>query len=108
MDTHPHDDATHHVVPVSLYLTIFTALMVLTAATVGVAYVDLGRANFLVALAIAVTKATLVILYFMHLRWSERLNLVFVATSLVWLVLLIGFIVSDPLTRDWVGTPARF
>ena len=64
-----------HISPKRLYYTIFTALMVLTAITVAVAFVNLGTLNFPIALGIAITKATLVILFFMHLdRKSTRLN----------------------------------
>jgi cytochrome c oxidase subunit 4 len=63
-----------HVSPKSTYYAIFGALMVFTAITVGVAFVNLGAFNFPVALAIALTKATLVILFFMHAKYSSRLT----------------------------------
>lgn len=88
-----------HLAPLSLYLTIFTVLMVGTALTVWVAYLDLGAMNLPVALAIAITKATLVLLYFMHLRWSERLTAVFIGASFLWLGILLSFTFSDILTR---------
>lgn len=91
-----------HVVSLKIYFTIFFALMVLTAATVWASYVDLGRMNIVVALAIAIFKATLVILYFMHLRYSERLTWVMVATGITWLAVMIGLTLSDILTRAWV------
>jgi cytochrome c oxidase subunit IV len=62
----------HHV-PKSVYFVVFGALMVLTAVTVGVAFVDLGRMNVVVALVVALLKATLVVLFFMHVRYSSRL-----------------------------------
>ena len=74
------------------------ALMVLTAITVAVAYVDLGVMNTVVAMGIAVTKATLVILFFMHVRWSDRLTGVVVASSFVWLIIMLTFTLSDYLS----------
>jgi cytochrome c oxidase subunit 4 len=96
-----------HIAPVRLYLVIFGALIVLTLLTVGVTYVDLGPANLFVALGIAVTKATLVVLYFMHVRWSERLVPVTVMTSLGFLVILAAFSLADYLTRGILGVAGR-
>ncbi len=70
-----------HVVPLRIYFVIFASLMVLTAMTVAVAYYDLGPLNTIVALSIAVTKAALVILYFMHVRYSPSLTKLVVAGS---------------------------
>jgi cytochrome c oxidase subunit 4 len=91
-----------HVIPVKIYIAIFLALMVLTAATVAVAFVNLGPLNNVVALAIACTKASLVILYFMHVRYSERLVQVSIVVSIFFVAVLIAFTVADPLTRDWI------
>ncbi len=103
-----HPAHTHgHVAPVSLYLTIFLALMAGTAITVAVAYLDLGFFNTAVALGIAVTKATLVILYFMHVRWASRLTWVVIAGSLFWLLLLFSIGMTDYLSRGWMGVPGR-
>ena len=62
-----------HIVPVRVYLTVFALLLALTALTTGAAFVDLGAFNNVVALAIAACKATLVVLFFMHVRYSTRL-----------------------------------
>ncbi len=94
--------AEHHILPVSLYLTIFGALMVGTAITVAVAFVDLGAMNLFVALIIAVVKATLVVLYFMHAKYSERLTQVVIGCAAFWLVLLIGGILHDYFTRVYL------
>ena len=91
-----------HVVSLKVYFTIFFSLMFLTAVTVWASYVDLGSMNIVVALAIAIFKATLVILYFMHLRHSERLTWVMVAVGVTWLGFMIGLTLSDILTRGWV------
>ena len=98
---------SEHIAPRSLYYTIFAALMVLTALTVWIAYLDLGLLNLPVALAIAVTKATIVVLYFMHLRWSERLTHVTLLSAFVFFGLLVFFTLSDYLTRGWLGVPGR-
>jgi cytochrome c oxidase subunit 4 len=79
--------------------------MVLTAVTVAVAYYDLGPLNTIVALSIAVTKATLVILYFMHVRYSTRLTKLVVVGGFVWLALLIGLTMADVVSRGWIPIP---
>ena len=108
-----HEAAAHsadphgHIAPVSLYVTIFLALMAGTAITVAVAYVDLGFFNTAVALGIAVTKATLVVLYFMHVRWASRLTWLVIAASVFWLLLMFAIGMTDYLSRDWMGVPGR-
>jgi len=98
---------THYIVPARVYVRVFAALLVLTAATVGVAFSDLGGGrlhvlNALAAISIAVAKATLVILYFMHARYSSRLTWVFVGAGVFWLLILIALTMSDMLTRHWL------
>jgi cytochrome c oxidase subunit 4 len=83
------------------YFIVFAALLVLTALTAGAAFVNLGAFNVAVAMSIAVVKALLVALYFMHLRHSSRLTLVFVIASLAWLGHLIVGSLWDYLTRAW-------
>jgi cytochrome c oxidase subunit 4 len=90
-----------HIVPKRVYYLIFLLLMVGTAITVAIAYVDLGPLNAVAALTIAVAKATLVILYFMHVRYSTRLTWAVVAGSVFWLGLLLALTFSDYLTRTW-------
>ena len=103
-----HPEHTHgHVASVKMYLTIFFALMIGTALTVAAAYVDLGFLNTAVALGIAVTKATLVILFFMHVRWASRLTWVVVAGSVFWLILMFAIAMTDYLSRGWMGVPGR-
>jgi cytochrome c oxidase subunit 4 len=91
-----------HVAPKSLYYWVFVALIVGTALTVAAAFVDMGALNNIVMLAIAVTKATLVILFFMHVRWGTRLTWVVAASGFVWLLILFGLTLSDYLSRGWV------
>jgi cytochrome c oxidase subunit 4 len=92
-----------HVAPKSLYYTIFLALMVGTALTIAVAFVDLGAMNNVVMLTIAMTKALLVILFFMHVRWGTRLTWVVVASGFFWLLILFSVTMVDFLTRGWVA-----
>ena len=76
--------------------------MVGTALTVLVAFYDLGPLNNVLMLGIAMTKALLVILYFMHVRWATRLTWVVAASGFVWLLILFGITMTDYLTRGWV------
>ena len=92
-----------HVSPLSTYLTIFGALMVLSAITVGAAFVNLGSLNPVVALAIAGLKATLVILYFMHVRHSRRLTKLTVVLSLFFVAILFAETLMDYATRGWLN-----
>jgi cytochrome c oxidase subunit 4 len=94
-----------HVSPLSTYLSIFAALMVLSAITVGAAFVNLGSFNPVVALAIAVIKATLVILFFMHVKYSSRLTKLTVVLSLFFVVILFAETLMDYATRGWGGQP---
>jgi len=97
-----------HVVPKRIYFTVFGSLLALTALTTGMAYVNLGQWNTIVALIIACCKATLVVLFFMHLRWSSNLLRIVVASSLVWLAILIGLTLSDVFTRNWTPVPSNW
>jgi cytochrome c oxidase subunit IV len=91
-----------HIVPKSTYYLIFAALMIGTALTVGAAFVDLGNTvNTVVALAIACTKATLVVLFFMHVKYSPKLTWLVVIASLFWLGLLLLITMGDYSTRSW-------
>ncbi|MPZ18000.1 MAG: caa(3)-type oxidase subunit IV [Luteitalea sp.] len=92
--------SSDHIVPVRVYLTIFTALVVGTVATVAVAGVDLGWLNTPVALAIAITKASLVVLFFMHVRYSPRLIQLTAVAGFIWFLIMVTFTLSDYLTRD--------
>jgi cytochrome c oxidase subunit 4 len=90
-----------HAITPRTYYVVFAVLMVLLLATIAVAYIHLGPFNIVAALAIAITKALLVVLYFMHARTSDRLVWVFIAAGLVWLVILLGGTAHDVLTRGW-------
>jgi cytochrome c oxidase subunit IV len=88
-----------HVSPKSTYYAIFGALMVGTVITVAAAFVNLGVLNFPVALAIAVTKATLVILFFMHVKYSSQLTKLFVGMAFFFLFVLFALTLTDYLSR---------
>ena len=101
MDTH----GSHHVVSIRLYLAIFATLMILTALTVWVAFIDLGPLNLIVALGIAVTKATLVVLFFMHVKYSSKLTWLVVVSGFFFLAIMLGLTMADVVSRGWLGTP---
>jgi cytochrome c oxidase subunit 4 len=96
---------SEHVVSPRVYVGVFLALMVGTGLTVFAATVDLGMWNTPVALLVAVAKAMLVVLYFMHVRYSSHLVTLALGGSLLWLLLLIMGVTADYMSRGWVGTP---
>lgn len=92
-----------HIVSPKIYYLIFGALTVLTVVTWSVAKIDLGKMNAVVALTIAVIKATLVVLYFMHVRYSSRLTWVFVCAGFFWLAIMVALTLGDYMTRGWLS-----
>lgn len=92
---------SEHIVPVKTYVAVFISLILLTALTTGVAYIDLGVFNTVAALAIAVTKMMLVALFFMHLKYSSGMTRVVIIAGIFWLAIMIGFTLADELTRGW-------
>lgn len=96
-----------HVLPLRIYFSVFFALLVLTGTTVAVAFVDLGPLNNVAALGIAVCKATLVILYFMHVRYATRLTALVLASGVFWLAIMVGLTFVDYATRGWLGVAGR-
>ena len=94
-----------HVVSIKLYSAIFGALLVMTLATAVAAFIDLGgNLNTVVAMLIAACKALLVILFFMHVRYSSRLTWVFVGAGFFWLMILLSLTLADVLSRRWLPT----
>lgn len=89
-----------HISSVKLYVMIFLALMVGTALTVMAAFVNMGALNNVVAMGIAIVKATLVVLFFMHVRYSSRLTSMIVATAVLFLGLIFGLTLMDYFTRS--------
>lgn len=100
-ETYTGHAAPHHQAPLTAYFVVFGALMVLTVLTVAVSRIDLGALNTAVALAIAVVKAAVVILWFMHVIHSPRLTWIVVIASVIWLGVLFVLTFSDYLTRGW-------
>jgi cytochrome c oxidase subunit IV len=96
-----HNGHEHHITPISVYLKTYVILMVLMVATVLVAPVHLGPLNNVVAMAIAVTKAALVVLFFMQVKYGTRLTWLWAALGFIWFLLLFG-ILSDYVSRGWV------
>ena len=100
-------ESPHHIVPVGVYIMVWLALIVGTVVTWQVALIDLGRFNVIVALTIAVCKATLVVLFFMHVKYSPKLTKLVVVAGVFWLGILLTMTESDLLTRAWIGVPGR-
>ena len=95
-----------HVATIKLYVGIFLALMALTTITILVAYIDLGAWNKIVALAFASCKATLVVLYFMHVKRASGLTKLIVVSGFFFLMILLSLTMVDYGSRMWVNPPA--
>jgi cytochrome c oxidase subunit 4 len=91
----------HHVVSWKVYLAVFLALCVLTVITVAAAGYDFGPLNLIVALGIAITKATLVVLYFMHARYATGLTALVIASSVAFFFILVFLTLTDYVSRPW-------
>jgi len=98
---HAEGEHAHHIVSPKTYAIILLALLVGTATTVWASYVDLGIWNPIIALAIACTKATLVVLFFMHVKYSTRLTMLTVAAGIFMFLTLIGMTLADYISRAW-------
>jgi cytochrome c oxidase subunit IV len=97
-----HDDALEgHIVSPKVYLAILFALLVGTALTIAASYVEMGPWNPVVAIAIAVTKATLVVLFFMHVKYSPKLTKLTVGAGVFTFLVLIGMTLADYISRAW-------
>jgi cytochrome c oxidase subunit 4 len=99
--------SSHPVTAVGTYLAVFVALLIGTALTVYVAYFDFGFFNTAIALGVAVAKASLVVWYFMGVRYNTPLTRVVVVAGFFWLIIMFGLGMSDYLTRGWLGIPGR-
>lgn len=89
------------------YFFTFLGLLILTALTTGVAYVDLGPFSTVVAIAIAGVKTMLIVLFFMHLYTARRLDRLFAIAGLFWLVIMFSLTFSDFVTRGWIPVPGK-
>jgi cytochrome c oxidase subunit 4 len=92
---------TDHILPKRVYYIIFGILMLCTYLTVQIAFLDLGRLNTVAALVIAIFKATLVVLFFMHVKYSSRLTWAVALGSIFWLGIMFVLTMGDYLTRAW-------
>jgi cytochrome c oxidase subunit IV len=90
-----------HIVPPRTYVAILIALLVGTALTVWASFIDLGVFNPVIALAIACTKAVLVVLFFMHVKYSPKLTKLTVGAGVFTFIVLIGMTLADYFTRAW-------
>jgi cytochrome c oxidase subunit IV len=96
---------TEHVVPKKVYILVFAILIALTVLTTAVAYTDLGPFNTVAALAIAVCKASLVVLFFMHMKYNPGMTRIVLAAAVGWLAILLALTLSDVNTRHWLPAP---
>ena len=95
---------SEHIVSIRIYVLILLALLVGTGLTVLAGLTDFpGPLNVIIALTIACVKATLVVLYFMHLRYSQRLVWIIFVSALFWMGLLFALTFSDYWTRNWLS-----
>jgi len=94
-----------HITSKKTYFGVFAALMIFTAITVGVAMLDLGQLNTVVALAVAGCKAIIVIWFFMEVRHARGLTKLTVAAGVLWLVIMLIFLLTDYISRDWLPGP---
>jgi len=90
----------HHIVPLKTYLAVGFALLVLTAVTIGVSFIDLGGWNAIVAVAIASIKALMVAFIFMHLLYDKKIFLVIFSVAILFLTIFISFTMFDILSRN--------
>ena len=94
-------NAHSHIVPIRTYVVIALTLAAMTCLTVAVAWVDLGPANIFVALAIAAFKGSLVVLFFMHVKYSSKLVQLASVTGFLWLAIMLSFTFTDYWTESW-------
>ncbi len=95
----PHSTAAHHIIPLDVYIKVFVALIIFTVITVAASRVDFGIFNDIVAFGIATIKAILVMAYFMHLKYDDKLNRVIFLSSAFFLIVLFFFCSVDEGTR---------
>jgi len=109
MSAQSHDDhghgalqmGHHHISSAKMFFNVLAALLVLTLVTVAVSRFDFGGANMLIAMGIASVKASLVIAFFMHVKWDTAINKIVFLSSFLFLSLLFIFTLADHATRRW-------
>jgi cytochrome c oxidase subunit 4 len=105
---------SHHIIPVDVYLKVFGVLMVLLVATVLAAMEDFsirlhwGPANVVIAMAIAIAKALLVVLFFMHIKYSSRLTQIIAGIAFLFLAVMFFFTFADYFSRNWIPQVSAF
>jgi cytochrome c oxidase subunit 4 len=104
---HETEPEHEHILPVRAYIAVYLALLVLLVATVGFAYVNIEPFNFTMTMVIAVAKAVLIALIFMHVRFGDRLTWVFSSAAFIWLAILIVLSLNDYFTRGWLNIPGK-
>ena len=100
-----HGEYHVHVAPIRMYLTVFVSLFILTVLTWAIAVVDLGTMNTVVALGIALLKASLVVMFFMHLKYSAKILWVVALSGLVMTIVMFCFTMSDYVSREYIPYP---
>jgi cytochrome c oxidase subunit 4 len=98
----PDQEHKVHVLPLTVYFAVFITLLIFTGLTVWASMRNFGEWSTLIAVTIAVIKATIVVLYFMHLRYSDRLTWVMVIAGFVWLGILLVITLADYYSRPWM------
>jgi cytochrome c oxidase subunit 4 len=96
-----HDEHAHHIVSPKVYVVILIALLVGTALTVWASFIDLGFWNPIIALAIATAKATLVVLFFMGVKYSTKLTKLTVGAGIFTFLTLVSMTLADYISRAW-------
>jgi cytochrome c oxidase subunit IV len=105
--SHNTGPAHEHILPVKTYLKVYVALMILLIATVGAAFINIEPFNFALTMIIAVAKAVMILLIFMHVRYGNRLVWVFSTAAFLWLAILIWFSLNDYFTRGLLNIPGK-
>ena len=104
---HVGEHGEHHIIPISTYLKVFGALMFLLIITLVAAYFDLGWLNLPIALTIAVAKVILIVLYFMHVKFSSILVKIFSGTTMLWLAIMFILTLADYFSRHWMPVAGK-
>ena len=94
-------ETQHHVVSPKIYVAVFLSLLVFTGLTVGASYIEMGVFNPIVAIAIACIKMVLVVLFFMHVRYSTKLTMLTVGCGFFMFLVLISMTLADYISRAW-------
>jgi cytochrome c oxidase subunit 4 len=97
---------SEHIVSPKIYVAVFLSLLFFTGLTYSVALIDLGPFNAIVAIVIAMIKSMLVILFFMHVKYSPKMTKVSIVSGFFFLIILLGLSMTDYISRPWAGSTA--